>query len=107
MASGFSSYSQKLQVPADTSTTGNEFGRLKMEVVTLSTQLANAQADLSAYKTAMNSNGTAKENKQSYESASQSENHALNDLHARIFILSSEINKKQQRLQKINTNRFM
>lgn len=103
MASGFSSYSQKLQTPVDTATTGKELGQLQLDIISLTEQLSAAKTSLSDYKTSLNNSDRAKEPKQSYESASQSENRALNNLHDRIFILSSEIAKKQQRLQKINT----
>ncbi len=104
MASGLSSYSQKLQTTSDTTATGRELGRLKLEIATLSSQLSDAKANLSAYKAGLKNNAAPSEVKQPYESASQSENHALNTLHDKIFLLSYEIDKKQQRLQKINTD---
>lgn len=103
MASGFSAYSQKLQTPVDSTAISKELGRLKLDIVSLTAQLSAAKTNLADYKAAQNNNGRVKEPKQSYESASQRENHALNTLHDRIFILSSEIDKKQQHLQKINT----
>lgn len=102
MASGFSSYSQKSQSVSDTVKSGKELVSLKSDIASLTSQLAAVNSNLLDYKSGISKETGIKPFKLPYETASQSENHALNDLHSKIFIIASEISKKQQRLQEIN-----
>lgn len=120
---GYSSHAQQIKSVSDTSGLRNEYTVLHNDITGLNAQLMIAKSNLSAYlsneesKKSANTVAAAKqpsktvtskssqpaaETKKDYEMRSQAENQRLTSLHDKIFILASEINKKQQRLQELS-----
>lgn len=120
---GYSSHAQQNKPVSDTLGFRNEYSVLHNDITGLNRQLIVAKSNLSAYLSnavstkAVNKSGAAKqpskmvagkssqlvaETKKDYEMHSQAENKRLNRLHDNIFILASEISKKQQRLQELS-----
>lgn len=107
MASGFASYSQKTQPVTDSVKSNTELNRLHSDIASLIKQLSVANTNLSEYKSALNKQGAVRDLRQPHESASLRENNNLNTLYDKVFLLSDELGKKQQRVQDISANAIL
>ena len=121
---GYSSHAQQIKPVSDTTGLRKEYTVLYTDIADLNARLMTAKSNLAAYHAQASTGSTkaanpvaavnqapkadakrapvATETKKDYENASQAENQRLNRLHDSIFILASEISKKQQRLQQLS-----
>lgn len=120
LAAGSTSQAQQTKSVTDTTVQRKEWSRLNNDITGLNAQLILAKSNLTTYLSQTSTVGVqtgsskvnqiagnkavpvAEKAKQDHENASQAANQRLNSLHDRIYILSDEISRKQQRLQQLD-----